>query len=263
MEYRNGTRDRNIRAEADNHGVKNYRLRLKYPADCLAVSKICVHTHSHRPLACIKKSRARGKYTILSVNRQVSLCFIFLSVLLFPGSLGAQRVAIRTNLLYWASTTPNVSLEWRLSPRYTLSATLGYNAFDLPDHTSSDDIAVNPKLHHWLVMPEARYWFCRAFERRFLGIYAMYGEYNAGGLKFIPSLSDRRYDGRTAGAGLSYGYQRALGKRWGLEASLGIGYIHMQYDKYDCGACGKKLGSYRRHYIGPTRASFSIVYYIR
>ena len=140
---------------------------------------------------------------------------------------------------------------------------MGYNAFNFRNRTNSDGVAVNPKLHHWLVMPEVKYWLCRAFERHYIGLHALSGKYNAGGLRFPSFFSDGRYDGWAAGAGISYGYQWAAGKRWGVEASVGAGYIYLRYDKYGCGACGSKAGSYRRHYFGPTKAALSIVYYIR
>ena len=82
-------------------------------------------------------------------------------------------------------------------------------------------------------------------------------------MKFPKFLEDARYDGWAAGAGLSYGYQWALGKRWGLEASIGAGYIYLRYYKYDCGACGDKQGNYRQHRFGPTKAAVSFIYYIR
>lgn len=202
---------------------------------------------------------ARNTYILCKAAKCLPLLFI----LFFSIQVCAQKVSVRTNLLYWASSTPNVSLEWRLAPRYTLSATVGYNAFNFPNRTGSEGVATNPKLHHWLVMPETKYWFCRTFERHYIGFHALYGKYNAGGMKFPSFLSDGRYDGWGTGAGLSYGYQWALGKRWGLEASIGAGYIYLRYDKYACGACGKKAGSYRRHYFGPTKTAISIVYHIR
>lgn len=174
----------------------------------------------------------------------------------------AQQVGIKTNTLYWTATTPNLGLEWRLAPRYTLSATFGYNAFNFPSSAGAKGAASNPKIHHWLIMPEGKYWFCRSFERGYLGVHALYGRYNAGGLKLLSFLSESRYKGWAAGGGISYGYQWAIGKRWGLEGSLGIGYLYFQYDKYNCGSCGKKLGSFHRHYFGPTKAALSIIYYV-
>lgn len=190
---------------------------------------------------------------------------LLLPLLLIGGlvCIHAQRIGVKTNLLYWATSTPNVGMEWRVASRYTLSATVGYNAFNFADRTSDDGRALNPKLHHWLVMPEAKYWFCRPFERSYLGLHALYGQYNAGGVRYPLSLPDARYEGWAAGAGVSYGYQWALGRRWGLEASIGAGYVYLRYDKFNCGACGDKQGNYRRHYFGPTKAALSFIYYIR
>lgn len=191
---------------------------------------------------------------------------IFFSILFFlclSGTLRAQNVNVKTNLLYWATTTPNIGMEWRLSPKYTLSTVFGYNSFNFRNHTSSKGINVNPKLHHWVVMPEAKYWFCRAFERHYLGFHALYGQYNVGGLRFPAFLKDERYDGWGIGTGLSYGYQWAVGKYFGIELSLGVGYVYMNYEKYACGACGEKLGRFNRHYFGPTKVSASFIYYIR
>lgn len=189
--------------------------------------------------------------------------FLLLCGIAFPSHVAAQQTGIKTNLLYWATTTPNMGLEFRLASRYTLSVTVGYNAFNFPNSNSSGSTAVNPKLHHWLVMPESKYWFCKAFERHYIGLHALYGQYNAGGMKFPKFLKSGRYDGWAAGAGLSYGYQWAIGKRWGLEASVGAGYIYLRYGKYKCGACGKKEGNYRHHYFVPTKAALSFIYYIR
>lgn len=185
------------------------------------------------------------------------------AALLQSANVAAQQVNVKTNLLYWATSTPNAGLEWRLSPKISLSAVFGYNAFDFPNRAAPDGVRTNPKLHHFLVKPEARYWFCRVFERHYVGLHAIYGRYNAGGMKFPKFLKKYRYEGWGTGAGLSYGHQWALGKRCGVELSAGIGYIYMRYDKYGCGACGVKQGRYVRHYFGPTQLAASFVYYIR
>ena len=201
------------------------------------------------------------------MERKTPISFLILGFLLLslciPAHLNAQQLGIKTNLLYWATTTPNVGLEWRIAPHYTLSATVGYNAFNLLNRTNENGVSVNPKLHHWLIMPEGKYWFCKAFERHYVGVHLLYGRYNVGGVRFPSFLEDERYEGWASGIGVSYGYQWAIGKRWGLEASLGIGYLYLDYAKYNCGACGLKIGDYQRHYFGPTKAAISFIYYIR
>ena len=173
-----------------------------------------------------------------------------------------QSTGIRSNALYWFTTTPNAGLEFRLGEQTSLSADFGYNAFNFPASVGAKGAASNPKIHHWLLQPEFKYWFCSVFERGYVGFHGLYGHYNAGGLKFIPFMSETRYRGWAAGGGFSYGYQWALGGRWGVEASLGAGYLYLSYDKYNCGSCGRHQGSYHRHYIGPTKAAVTFIYFI-
>ena len=191
---------------------------------------------------------------------RTALCVVFFFSVLY---VQAQHTGIKTNLLYWMTATPNFGLEWSPVSHYTFSATFGYNAFNLPNRMEESDFPANPKLHHWLVMPEAKYWFCRAFERSYLGAHALYGRYNVGGVHFLSPLRNNRYEGWGAGVGLSCGYQWVIGSCWGLELSLGAGYLYTEYNKFDCGACGVKQGNFRQHYFGPTKAAVSFIYYIR
>lgn len=63
----------------------------------------------------------------------------------------AQKAAIKTNLLYDATTTFNLGAEFALSPKWTLDVSGNYNPWTFSN---------NKKWKHWLVQPEARYWFC-------------------------------------------------------------------------------------------------------
>ncbi len=197
---------------------------------------------------------------IVTVVVLLLMCFASL-----PLEALAQKAEIKTNLLYWATSTPNVGFEGALSSRFTLSGVVGYNAFNFPGYLNSEGTDVNPKFHHLLVFPELKYWFCRSFERGYLGLHGIYTDYNVGGLKpfgFL-GLADTRYRGHAYGSGMSYGYQWALGESWGFELSLGVGYVYLRYSKYDCGVCGAGQGAYSRHYFGPTKAAVSFSYYIR
>ena len=187
-----------------------------------------------------------------------ALAGIVLGLLLLSSAARAQHMNVGTNLLYWATTTPNARAEWLLKGHYTLSATFGYNAFNF-----KDDSGANPKLHHWLVYPEVKYWFCRPFEHDYVGVHAFYGRYNAGGIGLLGFLDDCRWKGYGMGIGISYGYQWAFGKRWGIEASLGIGYAYLNYRKYESGTCGDLLAKVERHLLLPTKLSLSLLYFIR
>ena len=48
-----------------------------------------------------------------------------------------------------------------------------------------------------------------------------------------------------------------------MEVSLGVGYVHAEYDKYNCTTCGKKMGKGNADYIGPTKAAISLIYMLK
>ncbi len=192
---------------------------------------------------------------------------IVLSVL-FPACVYAQEVdslrplrlpsvAIKTNLLYDATTTLNLGAEFRLNRKLTLDIPVSYNPWSFDN---------NKKWKHFLVQPELRWWSCEPFNGHFFGVHAHYALYNVGGLDnppFSQYMNTRRFEGWLAGAGISYGYHWILGKHWSLEATLGIGYAYLDYDKYSCKKCGKNLGSETRNYFGPTKAGVTLIYMIK
>ena len=76
-------------------------------------------------------------------------------------------------------------------------------------------------------------------------------------------LGHERYQSNIYGAGISYGYQWILNKRWSMEAEIGVGYARIDYDKYNCGKCGNKLSSGHKNYVGPTKVALNIIYVIK
>lgn len=179
------------------------------------------------------------------------IVFLFLII---ASKGGAQQIAIKTNLLYCATTTPNLGLEVAFSRKLTFDLSANYNAWDcFPDDMS---------LRHWLVQPELRYWTCKRFDGHFFGLHAIGGKFNTGNIPFIPAMKNYMYRGNLMGGGLSYGFHWVTGKRWGIELEIGAGYLRMEYDKYICRECAEIVASYRRSYFGPTRLAFNIVYFI-
>ncbi len=168
----------------------------------------------------------------------------------------AQQVAIKSNLLYDAATVLNFGVELRFSPQWSMDISGNYAPFTFSD---------NRKIKHWLIQPEVRYWFCEAFNGHFLALHALGGEYNIGGvdMKVFPTNKNYRYQGYMYGAGLGYGYQFILSKRWNLGLEAGAGIIHAEYDQYNCPTCGNWVGKGYKNYIGLTKAAVSIIYIIK
>lgn len=167
-------------------------------------------------------------------------------------------VAVKTNLLYLATTSLNVAAEFGLSRRWTLDVVGGINTWDLNGNKGG--------IRHWLVQPEVRYWFCNRFEKHFIGLHAIGGQYQIQNIDLSPfgnDLTDKRYDGWGVGGGVSYGYHLPMGKRWAWEFTVGAGYIYLDYDKYNCGKCASLIGRDKKHYFGPTKAGVSLIFMIK
>lgn len=194
---------------------------------------------------------------------------LLLTVFCFSGYLSAQKVesvhnlphptiAVKTNLLYDATTTVNLGGEFSLGKKTTLDVPLNMNLWTFSD---------NKKFKHWLVQPELRFWSCESFNGFFWGVHAHAGLFNVGGIKLpfgvFHTLEDHRYEGHLYGAGVGIGYQWVLGKRWNLELGVGAGYTRFEYDKYECERCGEKLKEGSRNYFGPDRVALSLIYIIR
>ena len=170
----------------------------------------------------------------------------------------AQQVALKTNILYDATATPNIGMEIGVNKKHTFQVFYGLH----PWKFGSDDS--KKFLKHWVVNPEWRHWFCHRFNGSFLGIHAFGGEYNASRVKmpfgWWKELRDNRFEGWFAGGGVSYGYQWVMSKHWNFEASVGVGVAYIEYDKYGCGDCGKKLDDGHKIYVGPTKLALSLMY---
>ena len=175
----------------------------------------------------------------------INFKLILLSVFIFSCQhLKAQEVALKTNTLYWLTTSINAGVEFALNKQYTLELDAAYNPWTFKD---------DKKMHFWLAQPELKYWVCEKFEGHFFGFHAH-------GAQFYGGFKDKRYDGYLAGGGFSYGYDWILSPHWNLEAEIGLGYAYIWYKQSPRIPCIKCQEDKHKHYVGPTRASISFSY---
>lgn len=193
---------------------------------------------------------------------------IYFAIILMVSSLSAAaQLAVKTNLLYDATTTPNLGAEVGIKPDQTINLVYGLNPWTFHDSQGRDR-----KARHWLVQPEWRWWLCSRFNGHFVGVHAMGGQFNAsrvnlpipgaffGGDNIAREVRNTRYQGAFAGAGVTYGYQFILSRSWNLEAEVGVGYNHVWYSRYACGECGGKLYTGQTNYVGLTKLGLSFLY---
>lgn len=160
-------------------------------------------------------------------------------------------VAVSTNILGWGAITPNVGLEVGMGRRFSLDIEGYYNPWVL-------DKAENKKLQFILLQPELRFWTCERFNRHFIGLHIHGANYNASGI-----FNGRRYEGFLAGAGISYGYQWIIGKRWNIGATVGLGWARLWQNVFDSPTSGDIIHREVKNYFGPTRAGVSFIYIIK
>ena len=165
------------------------------------------------------------------------------------------KFAIKTNALYWATSTPNLGFEVGLAKKITLDVSGNYNPWKFGN---------DRQIKHWLVQPELRYWLHERFNGHFLGVHALYADYDVAGKTLLNVMkSDYAYEGNAYGGGISYGYQLYLSPYWNIEFTAGVGYVRFKYDKTSFPAGQEAAGSYRNDYFGPTKLGISIMYIIK
>lgn len=183
--------------------------------------------------------------------------FLVVTIIMFAAfSVSAQRIAVKTNMLYDITSTLNLGVEFSINQKWTVDLSGNYNPFEWNN---------DRKMKHWLIQPEARYWFCEAFNGHFLALHVLGGGFNIGNLdlKLFPSTINYRYQGDMIGAGIGYGYQFILNNRLNLGLEIGGGWIQASYDKYKCAHCGTWIESGRKNYFGITKAAVSLIYILK
>jgi hypothetical protein len=148
----------------------------------------------------------------------------------------------------------NLGVEFRISERISLDVIGHYSPYDYFNRQR--------KIRILAIQPEVRYWWGEPLVRgHFIGLHAPVAGFNI-------QLNDhyRYQDPNHAlwGVGISYGYAMPLGKsgRWGVEFTIGVGYLDINYNTYE-GVCnGKYLSTKRENYFGPTRLGINFSYRI-
>lgn len=157
------------------------------------------------------------------------------------------HLAVKTNLLYDLATLTNVGIELQITPKLTA---------DIPVIFSPFKIKPSYQLRVLALQPEIRYWFRNAFSGSFLGLHTHIGWYN------IAFNNKTRYQDleMAYGFGLSYGYSRSFSPHWGMEYTIGGGYIHLRYGTYYNIPNGARNNTYIFNYWGVTRLGINLFY---
>lgn len=154
-------------------------------------------------------------------------------------------LAIRTNLLQWATLTPSVGLEWRIDRNWSVQANAAYTYWSW----SSGDrrysvLDLSPEVRRYL----------GTTRRGYIGLMGQYGNFN---YKF----SQTGKQGDFYGVGIVGGYQLPVGKCLTLDFGAGVGYVRADYDRYTrIGGHNVRKGRGTKNYFGPNHLTVGLVW---
>jgi hypothetical protein len=175
------------------------------------------------------------------MTRKIVMALAFICISFASIAQNNSWGGVKTNLLYDATATANLGVEIGLAERWSVDISGNYNAWN-PIEGS--------RWKHWLVQPELRFWTCDRFAGHFIAAHAIGGQYNFGGIRNnitigkadFSQLTDFRFQGWAAGAGLAYGYAWVLSRHLNLEAEIGAGYIYTHTTSSNVSAAEKRSG---------------------
>ena len=166
-----------------------------------------------------------------------------------PSREKIEVVALKNNLAYDAILTPNLEIEFRLAPKWSMELGAAFNPFPLDDTKF-------PKWRHVSAWIAPRYWFCNVFNRGFLSFNAAYAHYNVAGNAWPVSwmykqVKESRYQGDAVMAGISYGWHFAISPHFSVELEGGVDAGYTWYDQFECKHCGAKKDHGGRWFVLP------------
>lgn len=199
---------------------------------------------------------------LLTKNSALLIALLLISAT--PQQGIAQTFALRNNLLYDATLTPNLGAEIRLDSAWTAGLNIGVNAWDI-------DKQKNKKWRHLLISPNVRWYHNHKGDslvtRRvnYLEMDAIYSHFNVGNTRIPFGLYDavknRRLQGDLVALGGKYGYSWILSRDWRIEAEAGLAVGYAWFKEYDCPHCGAFLGNGDRIFLLP-QLGINVVYII-
>lgn len=125
-------------------------------------------------------------------------------------------IALRANLLRWATLTPDLGIEWRINHHVGILVNGSWTSWSWSDK--------DRRYALWKVSPEVRYYIGKE-NRGYFGAMYHTGEFNY-------KLGGTGKLGDYQGGGITGGYTLPLNSRLLLDFHAGIGYTHAEYDKY-------------------------------
>ena len=155
------------------------------------------------------------------------------------------HLSLRANLLRWATLTPDLGLEWRICPSWSIAVNGSWTSWSWSDK--------DRRYALWEVAPEVRYYMGEK-KAWYLGAMFKAGQFNY-------KLSETGRQGDLMGGGITAGYQLRLNKALDLDFNLGLGYLNADYEKYEViDGVRVRRGNGTKDWWGPINAGVTLVW---
>ena len=162
-------------------------------------------------------------------------------------AVDSYTLSLRANLLRWATLTPDLGIEWRISPSVGIMVNGSWMSWTWQDNARRYAL--------WEVMPEVR-WYLGEKKAWYVGAMFKTGEFNY-------KLSTTGKQGDLMGGGITGGYQLRLTGALSMDFSLGLGYLNADTERYDViDGVRVRGGNETKHWIGPVNAGVTLVWKI-
>lgn len=165
-------------------------------------------------------------------------------------------VAIKTNLLYDLILVPNMGVEFNVYDNWTVYGDIMYAGWQVPSKHVYLDL-------YGAQFGARKYFGRKVKERDFTGHHAgIYGQALAYDLQ-IGNIGQQTYTINFA-AGIEYGYSLPIGNNLNIDMEVGLGYLSGKYFEYVVTEGHDTWrGTIERAWVGPTKASVSLVWIIK
>ena len=155
------------------------------------------------------------------------------------------HLSLRANLLRWATLTPDLGLEWRICPSWGIAVNGSWTSWSWSDK--------DRRYALWEVAPEVRYYMGEK-KAWYLGAMFKAGQFNY-------KLSETGKQGDLMGGGITAGYQLRLNKALDLDFNLGLGYLNVDFEKYEViDGVRVRCGNETKNWCGPINAGVTLVW---
>ncbi len=158
---------------------------------------------------------------ISNIYRYIVVAVVLLCI---PGVAQAQKWAVSTNVLQWASLgTINAECSYSLNQHITFNAGGVANPWDA---VSPTDVKLQNKQYGGYL--GAKYWPWHVYSEWWIGAKVQYKNFEQVGI-----LTSKLVRGEALGAGISGGYSFMLGNHFNLDLGAGVwGGSFINYQKY-------------------------------